>query len=206
MKRYLFILVLSLMTVISFPINNSFAATEPLSEEVFQWVQATPRSSYYFNKDAMTYEIGADGYADTNILIVPTIRLFDNMQIQDVIMKRQWRNLSTYRFDELSGVAEYLRINIKDKTVEYTECVYLDQGYNSLYVNYERPTQNMNTMSVKDVDYNFYQAILDYEKEHRKELLTKIIDQVKPEDLKAAGITLTKEQKKNMKENKKQRR
>lgn len=207
MKRYLFILVLSLMTVISFPINNSFAATEPLSEEVFQWIQATPRSSYYFNKDAMTYEIGADGYADTNILIVPTVRLFDNMQIQDVIMKRQWRNLSTYRFDELSGVAEYLRINIKDKTVEYTECVvYLDQGYNSLYVNYERPTQNMNTMSVKDVDYNFYQAILDYEKEHRKELLTKIIDQVKPEDLKAAGITLTKEQKKNMKENKKQRR
>lgn len=206
MKRYLFILVLSLMTVISFPINNSFAATEPLSEEVFQWAQATPRSSYYFNKDAMTYEIGADGYADTNILIVPTVRLFDNMQIQDVIMKRQWRNLSTYRFDELSGVAEYLRINIKDKTVEYTECVYLDQGYNSLYVNYERPTQNMNTMSVKDVDYNFYQAILDYEKEHRKELLTKIIDQVKPEDLKAAGITLTKEQKKNMKENKKQRR
>lgn len=206
MKRYLFILVLSLMTVISFPINNSFAATEPLSEEVFQWVQATPRSSYYFNKDAMTYEIGADGIADTNILIVPTVRLFDNMQIQDVIMKRQWRNLSTYRFDELSGVAEYLRINIKDKTVEYTECVYLDQGYNSLYVNYERPTQNMNTMSVKDVDYNFYQAILDYEKEHRKELLTKIIDQVNPEDLKAAGITLTKEQKKNMKENKKQRR
>lgn len=206
MKRYLFILVLSLMTVISFPINNSFAATEPLSEEIFQWVQATPRSSYYFNKDAMTYEIGADGIADTNILIVPTVRLFDNMQIQDVIMKRQWRNLSTYRFDELSGVAEYLRINIKDKTVEYTECVYLDQGYNSLYVNYERPTQNMNTMSVKDVDYNFYQAILDYEKEHRKELLTKIIDQVKSEDLKAAGITLIKEQKKKMKENKKQRR
>lgn len=206
MKRYLFILVLSLMTVISFPINNSFAATEPLSEEIFQWVQATPRSSYYFNKDAMTYEIGADGIADTNILIVPTVRLFDNMQIQDVIMKRQWRNLSTYRFDELSGVAEYLRINIKDKTVEYTECVYLDQGYNSLYVNYERPTQNMNTMSVKDVDYNFYQAILDYEKEHRKELLTKIIDQVNPEDLKAAGITLTKKQKKKMKENKKQRR
>ena len=206
MKRYFFILVLSLMTVISFPINNSFAAPEALSEQVYQWVQATPRSSYYFNKDAMTYEIGADGYANTNILIVPTVRLFDNMQIQDVIMKRQWRNLSTYRFDELSGVAEYLRINIKDKTVEYTECVYLDQGYNSLYVNYERPTQNMNTMSVKDVDYNFYQAILDYEKEHRKELLTKIIDQVKPEDLKAAGITLTKEQKKNMKENKKQRK
>ena len=206
MKKYFFILMLSLMTFISFPINNSFAATEPLSEEVFQWVQATPRSSYYFNKEAMTYEIGADGFADTNILIVPTVRLFDDMQIQDIIMKRQWRNLSTYRFNELSGVAEYLRINIKDKTVEYTECVYLDQGYNSLYVNYKRPTQNMNTMSVKDVDYSFYQAILAYEQEHRKELLTKIIDEVKPEDLKAAGLKLTKEQKKEIKQNKKERR
>lgn len=205
MKKYFLILMLSLMTFISFPINNSFAQ-EQLSEDIFQWVQATPRSSYYFNKEAMTYEIGADGFADTNILIVPTVRLFDDMQKQDIIMKRQWRNLSTYRFDELSGVAEYLRINLKDKTVEYTDCVYLDQGYNSLYVNYERPTQNMNTMSVKDVDYNFYQAILAYEQEHRQELLTKIIDQVRPEDLKAAGIKLTKEQKNEIKQNKKQRR
>lgn len=82
MKRYLFILVLSLMTVISFPINNSFAALEPLSEEVFQWVRTAPRSSYYFNKDAMTYESGVNGYADTNILIIPTVRLFDNMQFK----------------------------------------------------------------------------------------------------------------------------
>lgn len=64
----------------------------------------------------------------------------------------------------------------------------------------------MNTMSVKDVDYSFYQAILDYEQEHRKELLTKIITQVKSEDLQAAGISLDKEQKKNVKKNKKQRR
>lgn len=205
MKKYFLILMLSLMTFISLPINNSFAQ-EQLSEDIFQWVQATPRSSYYFNKEAMTYEISADGFADTNILIVPTVRLFDDMQKQDIIMKRQWRNLSTYRFDELSGVAEYLRINLKDKTVEYTDCVYLDQGYNSLYVNYERPTQNMNTMSVKDVDYSFYQAILAYEQEHRQELLTKIIDQVRPEDLKAAGIKLTKEQKNEIKQNKKQRR
>ena len=79
-------------------LNNSFAATEPLSEEVFQWVQATPRSSYYFNKDAMTYEIGADGYADTNILIVPTVRLFDNMQIQDVIMKSPMEEMPSQGF------------------------------------------------------------------------------------------------------------
>lgn len=187
MKKYMIIFLLCLISFCSFPINYSFAA-EPLDENVFQWVQSTPRANYFFNKEAMTYEIGADGFADTNILIVPTVRTFDNMQIQDVITKRQWRNLSTYRFNELSGVAEYLRINLQTKTVEYTNCVYLDQGYNSLYQTYTRPTQNMQTMSKKDVDYAFYQAILDYEASHRKELLMKIKDQVRPADLKAAGI------------------
>lgn len=181
-----------LMSFFSFPIDKSLAA-EPLDENIFQWVQSTPRSNYYFNKQAMTYEIEADGYANTNILLVPTVRTFDNMQIQDIIMKRQWRNLSTYRFDELIGVAEYLRIDLQAKTVEYTECVYLDQGYNSLYVTYERPTQNINTMSTKDVDYNFYQSIIAYEQEHRKELLTNIIDKVRPNDLKAAGIKVDKD-------------
>ena len=167
------------------PLNISSASEpEPLPENIFQWVQATARSSYYFNKDAMMYEIGKDGYADTNVLIVPTVRLFDDVQIQDIIMKRQWRNLSTYRFDELSGVAEYLRIDLKNKIVDYTECTYLDQGYNSLYENYERPSEDINTMSDKDVDYNFYQAILAYEKEHRHELLEKSRDELNPADLK----------------------
>ena len=192
MNKYLTVFLLMLMSFFSFPIDKSLAA-EPLDENIFQWVQSTPRSNYYFNKQAMTYEIEADGYANTNILLVPTVRTFDNMQIQDIIMKRQWRNLSTYRFDELIGVAEYLRIDLQAKTVEYTECVYLDQGYNSLYVTYERPTQNINTMSTKDVDYNFYQSIIAYEQEHRKELLTNIIDKVRPNDLKAAGIKVDKD-------------
>ncbi|MBM6760224.1 hypothetical protein H5997_01640 [Megamonas hypermegale] len=177
------------------PFNKVWAAEpfEPLPEDEFQWVQATARSSYYFNKQAMTYEIGSDGYADTNILLVPTVKLFDNMQVDDIIMKRQWRNLSTYRFDELVGAAEYLRIDLQKKTVEYTDCIYLDQGYNSLYAGYERPTQDMTTMSPKNVDYKFYQAIVDYEREHRKELLEKIADQVRPKDLKAAGIKVDKD-------------
>ena len=37
----------------------------------------------------------------------PTVKLYDNMQVDDIIMKRQWRNLSTYRFNELVGAAEY---------------------------------------------------------------------------------------------------
>ncbi len=199
MGRYILIGILLMTAFFAGPFNRAWAAEpfEPLPENEFQWVQATARSSYYFNKQAMTYEIGADGYADTNILLVPTVKLYDNMQIDDIIMKRQWRNLSTYRFNELVGAAEYLRIDLQKKTVEYTDCIYLDQGYNSLYAEYERPTQNMTTMSPRNVDYKFYQAILEYEQQHRKELLEKIVDQVKPEDLKAAGIKVDKHKDKN---------
>ena len=195
MSRYILIGIFLAVSFLLGPFNKVWAAEpfEPLPEDEFQWVQATARSSYYFNKEAMTYEIGSDGYADTNILLVPTVKLFDNMQVDDIIMKRQWRNLSTYRFDELVGAAEYLRIDLQKKTVEYTDCIYLDQGYNSLYAGYERPTQDMTTMSSKNVDYKFYQAIVDYEREHRKELLEKIADQVRPKDLKAAGIKVDKD-------------
>lgn len=194
MGRYILICILLIVTFFIGSFNKVWAAEpfKPLPEDEFQWVQATARSNYYFNKRAMTYEIGADGYANTNILLVPTVKLFDNMQIDDIIMKRQWRNLSTYRFNELVGSAEYLRIDLQKKTVEYTNCIYLDQGYNSLYAEYERPTQNIATMSPKNVDYKFYQAILEYEQQHRKELLEKIADQVKPKDLKAAGIKIDK--------------
>lgn len=204
MNKYIVIFILSLISFCSFPMNKSLVA-EPLDENIFQWVQSTPRSNYFFNKQAMTYEIGPDGYANTNILIVPTVRTFDNMQIQDIIMKRQWRNLSTYRFNELVGVAEYLRIDLQAKTVEYTDCIYLDQGYNSLYVKYERSIQNINTMSIKDVDYNFYQTIIAYEQEHRKELLTNIMDKVRPNDLKVAGIKLDKDKKSEKREKDKRR-
>lgn len=185
MSRY--ILIVAFLAVFLFgSIGKAWAAEpfEPLPEDEFQWVQATARSSYYFNKQAMTYEIGSDGYVDTNILIVPTVKLFDNMQIDDIIMKRQWRNLSTYRFNELVGSAEYLRINLQEKTVEYTECTYLDQGYNSLYAGYERDIQDMKKMSPKNVDYKFYQAIIEYEQQHRKELLEKVADLLNPNDLK----------------------
>ena len=207
-SRFILIGILLMTAFWAGPFNRAWAAEpfDPLPENEFQWVQATARSSYYFNKEAMTYEIGADGYADTNILLVPTVKLYDNMQVDDIIMKRQWRNLSTYRFNELVGAAEYLRIDLQKKTVEYTDCIYLDQGYNSLYAEYERPTQDMTTMSPRNVDYKFYQAILEYEQQHRKELLEKIADQVKPEDLKAAGIKVDKHKDKDKNKDKKERK
>lgn len=64
----------------------------------------------------------------------------------------------------------------------------------------------MTTMSPRNVDYKFYQAILEYEQQHRKELLEKIADQVKPEDLKAAGIKVDKHKDKDKNKDKKERK
>lgn len=172
------------------PLGSASAAQpfEALPEDIFQWVQSTPRTSYYFNKQVMTYEIGPDGFADTNVLIVPVVYLYDDMEIRDVTMKRRWMDLSTYRFNELIGSSELLRIDLAKKTVQHSECTFLDQGYNSLYAYYERGEEDMNSMSPKNVDYEFYQAIITYEQEHRAELLQNISDKLSPEDLKKAGL------------------
>lgn len=172
------------------PLGTAFATQpfEALPEDIFQWVQSTPRTSYYFNKQAMTYEIGPDGYADTNVLLVPVVYLYDDMEIKDVTMKRQWMDLSTYRFNELIGSSELLRIDLTKKTVQHSECTFLDQGYNSLYAYYERGEEDMNSMSQKNVDYEFYQAIISYEQKHRTEIMQNIADKLRPEDLKKAGL------------------
>ena len=193
LRKYLLVLMLLVSSLFILPPSTTSAA-EPLPEDIFQWVQSTPRASYYFNKQEITYEIGPDGYADTNILIVPTIRLFDDMQKKDILMKRKWRGLNTYRFNELSGIAEYLRIDKTKKTVDFINCQFLDQGYNPLDT-YQRDSEDINKMSPKDVEYKFFTTILDFEQQNRKAMLEKIADKVKPEDLKAAGIKLSSDDK-----------
>ena len=63
MSRYILIGIFLAVSFLLGPFNKVWAAEpfEPLPEDEFQWVQATARSSYYFNKEAMTYEIGSDG-------------------------------------------------------------------------------------------------------------------------------------------------
>lgn len=188
MRKYFIVCMLLLSSLFILPLSTTSAAA-PLPEDIFQWVQSTPRASYFFNKQEITYEIGADGYADTNILIVPTIRLFDDMQKKDILMKRKWRGLSTYRFNELSGVAEYLRINKQTKKVDFINCQFLDQGYNPIEA-YTRSSEDITTMSPKDVEYTFFTTILDFEAQNKQAMLIKIADKVRPDDLKAAGIKL----------------
>ena len=68
-------------------------AAEAIPKHIYEWVQSTARQGYYFNKEYIQYAADAHGYIDLTKILVPTLRVYDNIQIQDVVSKRRWRML-----------------------------------------------------------------------------------------------------------------
>ena len=103
------------------PLATTPALAEPpaVPEDIYQWVQSTARQNYYFNKQQMCYEIRADGTVDEHVLIVPTLRTYDDVQIQDVISKRRWKLEDLTGYDALAGAAEYLKIDLAAQTAAF---------------------------------------------------------------------------------------
>lgn len=185
MYRYI-IIVMSALSFFLLSVNNIYAATpyQPLNPQIFQWVFSTARAGYYFNTQAMGYELSSTGDVDTNILIVPTVRLFDPMQIKDIQMKRQWHDKSIANFNNLVGTAEYLRINLTTKEVSYTDIRYLDRGYNPFAEAYTETPFNINKLADKDIRKDFINTIIEYADKHRQELLERAKKDANPESLK----------------------
>ena len=183
MKKILLTLLITLMSSCS----AVLAATplEPLNPNIFQWVQTTPRAQYYFNKQVITFQTNAKGEIDTNVLIVPTVKILDSTEVEDITLKRQWREENTYRFGELAATAEYLKINLATHEVTFLENNYLDRGYNPLQASYQRPNIDLNTLGTANVNYIFYKAIIDYAKENERSILKSML---------AQGYTLTPEE------------
>ena len=69
------------------------ADAEEVPKHIYEWVQSTARQGYFFNKEQIQYASDAHGHIDLTKLVVPTLRIYDNIQIQDVVSKRRWRML-----------------------------------------------------------------------------------------------------------------
>ena len=110
-----------LLAVLPLAATPALAEPPTVPEDIYQWVQSTARQNYYFNKQQMCYEIRADGTVDEHVLIVPTLRTYDDVQIQDVISKRRWKLEDLTGYDALAGAAEYLKIDLAAQTVTITE-------------------------------------------------------------------------------------
>lgn len=154
------------------PLSAVPALAEPpaVPEDIYQWVQSTARQNYYFNKQQMCYEIRADGTVDEHVLIVPTLRTYDDVQIQDVISKRRWKLEDLTGYDALAGAAEYLRIDLAAQTVTITEHDDLDGDWGVIREEKEPEIVQLAELSEKDVDACFYRAIIKYAQKHAAEL------------------------------------
>ena len=140
---------------------------------IYMWVQSTPRGNYWFNYRSMGYVIRSDGTLDLNVLSVPTICMYDNIQIEDVIQKRRWRKLSTKGYDRLAGRADYLMFDLTNCTVRVASRVDLDDTWAELDKDTSGEPLDLRSLPSKDVRYNFYRKILEWAREHNEEIINR---------------------------------
>ncbi len=147
------------------------AAAEDVPKNIYQWVQSTARQGYYFNKEQIQYAADAHGHIDLTKLIVPTLRIYDNIQIQDVVSKRRWRMLSLSGYGDLTGAAEYLLIDLRAGVVHVTAHEDLDSRWGALSREENTKEFKLSELSDKDVEKKFFDAIITYAAEHQEELI-----------------------------------
>ena len=150
--------------LLSFSFNGEAAVAAPhVPEDIFRWVQSSARTNYFFNKQQICYEVDAEGNVDTNVLIVPVLKTFDDdVMINDVVAKRRWNGKSLAGFDDFVGVAEYLIINLAEKKVSVQEVDYLDSTWTSIEVVRTDAEVSLEELSEKSLDAKFYERIIDY--------------------------------------------
>ena len=168
MKRWIgAMLLMALCTLSTVP---AMAAPPKVQETIFQWVQSSSRANYYFNKQQICYAVDDKGMIDMNTLIVPTLKTYDDVQIQDVISKRRWKLEDLTGYDALAGAAEYLKIDLAAQTVTITEHDDLDGDWGVIREEKEPVVVELSELSEKDVDACFYRAIIKYAQKHAAEL------------------------------------
>ena len=146
-------------------------AAEAIPKHIYEWVQSTARQGYYFNKEYIQYAADAHGYIDLTKILVPTLRVYDNIQIQDVVSKRRWRMLPLDGYGDLSGAAEYLLIDLRAGTVRVTAHEDLDSAWGTISREENAKEFTLASLSDKDVENKFFNAIISYAAAHPEELI-----------------------------------
>jgi len=147
------------------------AAAEEIPKHIYQWVQSTARQGYYFNKEQIQYATDAHGYIDLTKIVVPTLRIYDNIQIQDVVSKRRWRMLPLDGYSDLSGAAEYLLIDLRAGGAPPPP----PQGAGGSRASPAREENTkeitLSALSDKDVEKKFFDAIIQYAAANQEALI-----------------------------------
>ena len=151
-------------------------AEEAIPEDIYQWVQSTSRQNYYFNKQQMYFAVNDQGNVNVDVLLVPTLKTYDQVQKQDVISKRRWKMLPMSGYSDLVGTAEYLSFNLKDQTVQVARHEDLDSDWGVLSTATPTLVTKVTDLSDRDVDGIFYRAILKYANNHIDEIAARTVE------------------------------
>ena len=147
------------------------ADAEEVPKHIYEWVQSTARQGYFFNKEQIQYASDAHGHIDLTKLVVPTLRIYDNIQIQDVVSKRRWRMLPLDGYTDLSGAAEYLLIDLRAGVVHIRVHEDLDSMWGTISREENTKEINLSELSDKDVEKKFFDAIINYSVGHQEEMV-----------------------------------
>ena len=142
--------------------HASVEAAPEVPENIFRWVQSSSRTNYYFNRQQICFDVHEDGTIDTDNLIVPVLKTFDDVMINDVVSKRRWNGKNLQGFDDFVGVSEYLTINLPAKKVSVNEVNYLDSTWTTLAVERSEAEISLGDLSEKSLDARFYDRIIDF--------------------------------------------
>lgn len=142
--------------------HASVEAAPEVPENIFRWVQSSSRTNYYFNRQQICFDVHEDGTIDTDNLIVPVLKTFDDVMINDVVSKRRWNGKNLQGFDDFVGVSEYLTINLPEKKVSVNEVNYLDSTWTTLAVERSEAEISLGDLSEKSLDARFYDRIIDF--------------------------------------------
>ena len=150
--------------------------------EIYMWVQSTPRGNYWFNYKHMGYKIREDGTLDLTTLMVPTICMYDNIQIEDVIQKRRWKKLSLNGYDRLAGRADYLKFDLVNETVQVVERVDLDDTWAPLDRDISGEPIDLKNLPSTDLRYKFYRKILEWARDNNELIIGRSRGRLSDED------------------------
>ena len=149
--------------ILCFSFSHALVEAAPeVPENIFRWVQSSARTNYYFNRQQICFDVHEDGTIDTDNLIVPVLKTFDDVMINDVVSKRRWNGKNLQGFDDFVGVSEYLTINLPEKKVSVNEVNYLDSTWTTLAVERSEAEISLEELSDKSLDARFYDRIIDF--------------------------------------------
>ena len=151
--------------------SDTFAKEVEVPEDIYMWVQSTSRGNYFFNTEQINYRVKYDGTIDLYTLNVPTICTYDDIQIQDVVQKRRWKNQSLEGYNILAGRADYLTFDFRNQTVQIKRRVDLDNTFTELDSDISGEPIKLSEIPRTSVMCRFYRTILIWARFNSEDLI-----------------------------------